>query len=590
MSLMLIAPFAMQAQNTGEERPKLVIHDSLRAVYRYTEALKALTIHDDTTKGVPLLREAIEIDSTYAPAHYELATHLLQQDIKKATYHARKAYEQDTTNRWYMSMLGQVLAIGGDVDNALPLYKKLIVADKGNPDNYRILAILYQQRQQPYSALAILDSAQTRFGTISQLANMKRMLLLRTNQVERAIEEAERAVEEAPYEVDNVISLGHTYLITGRDSLARVTLRRAIEMDSTSIDALTTYADYCSQKNDTKGYISTLKLLVAQPSYPIEKKIEICRKLVADRKFYGSNYAQIGSVLHSLLLHNKVKAAIDLYGDHLLAGGEVEAAGEFFKLHLDNEPPQMDYFMAVIDIEDYLQRPDSVDRYVQQAMQRFPEDPTLLIRKANRRYIKGDMQGAIDDFQSAMTLAQNDTLRGELWGYIGDTYHAIAERRAALDKAGIKRDTAQYPVRMKAKKAMEMCFESYDRALELYGDNAMTLNNYAYFLSEQGRDLERALVMSSRAIVISTNNSTYLDTHAWVLYKLGRYDEARNVMRKALMLDSSGSEALLMHYGDILYAMGEKFMAETYWQKALDAGADPDQVEERMMRLKNDNE
>ena len=71
VSLWFISPLARAAM--PDDKPKLVIPDSLRATYRYTDALKALTIHDDTTKGVALLKEALEIDSTYAPAHYELA-------------------------------------------------------------------------------------------------------------------------------------------------------------------------------------------------------------------------------------------------------------------------------------------------------------------------------------------------------------------------------------------------------------------------------------------------------------------------------------------------------------------------------------
>ena len=589
VSLQFIAPLAYAAM--PDKKPQLVIPDSLRATYKYTDALKALTIHDDTTTGLPLLQEALEIDSTYAPAHYELASFYVQKDMPRAIHHARKAYEQDTTSRWYMGLYGRTLAIAGEIQTALPIYRKLTDIDKNNPDNYRILALLYHQNQQPYSALATLDSAEVRFGKMVQLSDLKRMLLIRTNQTDRAIEEAQQAVEEAPYEVDNVISLGHLYASTGRDSLARVTLQSAIRMDSTNINALTTYADFCSHQDDVKGYLSTIKLLVAQPAYPVDQKYLICQKLVSDRNFYGSNYMAVGRVLNSFLIHHPDdKRAIDLYGDHLLAGGELQAALDFFKLHLDKEPPQMDYYMAVIDLEAYLEHPDSVDRYVAKAMTIFPDNPTLYIRKANRLYLKGNLQGAVDNFKSSLQIAQNDTLRGELWGYIGDTYHAMAERRSMLAKAGIKRDTSAYPVKISYKKAMQLCFESYDKALELYVDNAMTLNNYAYFLSEENQQLERALTMSSRAIILSENNATYLDTHAWVLYKLGRYDEARNVMRKALMLDSSSSSALLMHYGDILYALKEYFMAETYWQKALDKGADKEEVEQRMTMLKSNSD
>lgn len=589
MSFLLLAPIAVQAQQTKQEekKPQLIIPDSLRATYKYTDALKALAIHDDTLKALPLLKEALEIDSTYAPAHYELASHYLQQDVRRAIHHARKAYEQDTTSRWYMGLYGQTLAIGGEYDAALPIFQKLIKEDKNNPDHYRILSILYQQRKQPYSAIATLDSAEVRFGKISQLSQMKRHLLIRTNQMDRAIEEAQQALNEAPYEVDNVLSLGQTYAAAGRDSLANVTLQQAIRMDSTSIDALTTYADFCSRRHDTNGYLASLKLLFAQEGYPLERKVDLYKKLTVDRNFYGNHFYVIGSLAQTLMIHYPdEKSVIDLYGDHLLASGDFDHALIHFKNHLSSEPPQMDYYMAVIDIEDYLQRPDSVDYYVQRAMERFPEDPKLLIRKANRQYIKGNLTGAIDSFHEAMTLTESDTLQGELWGYVGDTYHAIAERRAAQLKAKIKRDTSAYPVKLKPKKAMELCFDAYDKALALWADNAMVLNNYAYFLSEQGSDLERALVMSSRAIVLEQNNSTYLDTHAWVLYGLGRYEEARNVQRKALMLDTTGSEALMMHYGDILYALGEKFMAETYWRKALDAGADPQEVETRMAKLK----
>ena len=50
VSILLLAPFCVRAQQAEEDKPKLVIPDSLRATYRYTDALKALTIHDDTTK------------------------------------------------------------------------------------------------------------------------------------------------------------------------------------------------------------------------------------------------------------------------------------------------------------------------------------------------------------------------------------------------------------------------------------------------------------------------------------------------------------------------------------------------------------
>ena len=109
----------------------------------------------------------------------------------------------------------------------------------------------------------------------------------------------------------------------------------------------------------------------------------------------------------------------------------------------------------------------------------------------------------------------------------------------------------------------------------------------SYFLSLEGRDLNRALEMSGRAVELTDNNPTYLDTHAWVLFKLGRLDEAKRYLQQAVAFDGRKSPELLIHYGDVLAALGEKFMAETYWKKALENGYDPKEVELRIQRLKN---
>ena len=572
-----------EEQDTVKRVPELVVADSMRALYKYTDALKRRYIYSDTAGAQALLNEAVEIDSLYAPALYELTRDGVEQpQIDEQTIeNARKAYLSDTTNRWYAAIYAQSLVIAGRHDEAIPLYQRLMKIDRQNPDYYRILALIYQQRQQPFSALAILDSADMRFGKIAYLANMKRHILLSTGQMDRAIDEAKQIVDAAPYEQSNVLSLGETYAAAGRDSLARITLEQALKMDSTNIDALTIYADFCSSKRDMHTYLKTLRTLYAQEGFPLERKIELFNRLTQDRKFYTEHFYALGAMASTLIMYNPDhKGVIDLYANHLIAGGQLDLALDLFKRHLKDEPPVMDYYMAVVDIEEYLGRTDSMDYYLARSMERFPNDAVFQIRKANRQYIKGDLHGAIATFDEALGFAKNDTVRGELWGYIGDAYHAIADR-ARLKK--MKADTVKaYPVRLSEKAAMKRCYEAYDNALKLWSDNVLVLNNYAYFLSVQNTDLERALEMSKRATTLEQNNSTYIDTYAWILYMMGRLDEARTQMRQALSLDRSGSAELPLHYGDILYAMGEKFMAETYWRRALEAGADPKRIEQRM--------
>lgn len=230
----------------------------------------------------------------------------------------------------------------------------------------------------------------------------------------------------------------------------------------------------------------------------------------------------------------------------------------------------------MIDIETYRKRLDSVYLYIDRALEVFPGNTELYARKGHAQGYAGKLSQSIGSYKKALKYADTDSLRGVVWGYIGDAYHQ-------LEEAG-RKDSERDKYRRR-------CFEAYDRSLHYYYDNPMVLNNYAYFISESSRDprrLDRAFAMAARAVELDGNNATLLDTYAWVLFRLGRLQEARRTMQQAISFDRSENPELYLHYGDILAALGEKFMAETYWRKALEKGYDdPQAIEERIRQLKS---
>lgn len=67
---------------------------------------------------------------------------------------------------------------------------------------------------------------------------------------------------------------------------------------------------------------------------------------------------------------------------------------------------------------------------------------------------------------------------------------------------------------------MPEAYKAYDEALKYNDKNVVVLNNYAYFLSLEKKDLKKAERMSALAVKLEPNNSTYLDTYAWIfLYR-----------------------------------------------------------------------
>ena len=548
--------------------------DSLRSLYLYTEGIKRHTIEGDSVGAKALFAEAIRTDSTFAPAYYELALAGLETAPAEAAELARRAHEIDTTNLWYRSLYGQALVYAGHYDRALGVYRGLRRADPGNPDNYRILAALYELGQQPFAAIATLDSAEVRFGRIPMLSNMKRQLLLATRQTDKAVAEARAMVEAAPYDAANRAVLAGLYARTGKDSLARVEYGRALEIDSTSLTVLAALSDYYNDRRDFRSMLSVTKRMFALDAMPLASKVARFGQFTSDMRFYREYYIQLNDLASLLAIrYPREKAVVELYARHLIASGQLERALELYKLHTHDTPPDEDYFTSVIDIETYLQRPDSVDRYVDRALALFPDRSVFRIAKGNALSYSKQFGPALGAYRESLRLADTDSLRGVIWGLTGDTWHQIAVAETPAEGA---RSTAA------RRKALKECFRAYDRSLKYLPDNALVLNNYAYFLAVEGLELEKALAMASRAVALTDNNPTYLDTHAWVLFRLGRPEEARRIMQQAIALDNRNSAELLVHYGDILDALGERFMAETYWRKALEKGYDAAAIARRM--------
>jgi Tfp pilus assembly protein PilF len=137
-------------------------------------------------------------------------------------------------------------------------------------------------------------------------------------------------------------------------------------------------------------------------------------------------------------------------------------------------------------------------------------------------------------------------------------------------------------------------FEAYDSCLAWKDDNIMCLNNYAYYLSLVGEQLDKAEQMSYQTLKAEPKNSTYLDTYAWILFQQKRYSEAKVYIEQAMQnieevagtVDDSVSNATIYeHAGDIYWFCGEPDTSLLFWQDALKGDAE-NKVLIRKIKLK----
>lgn len=157
--------------------------------------------------------------------------------------------------------------------------------------------------------------------------------------------------------------------------------------------------------------------------------------------------------------------------------------------------------------------------------------------------------------------ADNDEAKSEYHGFLADMLHAAGRKREA--------------------------YQHYEQAIA-YADNDLAINNFAYFLAEEGKQLRKALELSRRLVEGSPDDPNHLDTHAWVLYRNGRYRQAREVIDRALQgfaqSEAGASAVIYDHAGDIYLRCGLRRQAREFWKKALTLM--PDAELQRQLRRK----
>ena len=539
----------------GVFAPHTTIAQDNKALILYTDALKRLTIHGDSVEALRLTKEALVQDSLYAPANYLLAR--LEQDPKAAWIASERAFAEDTTNIHYLALVGEKSLRANEYSRAKQVYNRLI-KDSDEPEHFRVLAALYSFSKEPKKGIAVLDSAEVRLGRIDFFSRMKQQLYLDSGEADKALSEAQKIVNEAPYNPENHIMLANLYAELRADSLANDSFSRAIKIDRKNPSTWFEYAAYLDSRNRHGELLLAWRSVIDIEDVPLDTKKRIMRSITSKLDFY-KNYFLLAETIISRLyeLYPDDLEITDAYATHLVAGNRSEEALQIFKkrVNISTAPTKQD-LGRILEIENYLNRTDSLSKYVNIAVQHHPEVSDFWTMKAWLQMRKKDNAGAITTLKSALKYAPDSISRSSLWGSIGDQYYELGETKKS--------------------------YAAYNKALSYNLKNSLVLNNYAYHLSVTGKNLKTALQMAKRATELSKSNPTYLDTLAWVYYKLGEFEEAKKVMQLAMSFDKDNSSELALHYGDILEALNKTFMAQLYWRKALERGADAKEVEKRI--------
>ncbi len=537
----------------SKEQAKL-FKDSKRVEALFFDAIKA-KVTDNPGEAVHLFTQVTEMDPSYDAAWYELGLlSYRQRDINGAIKNIARAYELNPQNEWYSITLACLYSQNAQFAEAVIIFENLYKQDPTDRSNAFELANLYIKMDKSDKALEIYNDMEKREGVNEEISLRKHHIYLSQGKKKKALEELEKLALANEYDSRIQSILAEFYMSNGMEDKALATYEKILSIDPENPYINISLADFYRRKGDISKSIQLLKTGFSNATLDANTKLQILATYYAQIESYAEIDKDILELSKILVEQHPIEPQVLAFRAQMLATQEKysEALSMLKKVN-EIDPGKYENWDNIMRITAVLEKYDSLKVLSQEAIELFPVQPMPYYFNAVAHYMLKDYEGVISATNKGIKLVfNNNRLMSDFHSMAGDAHHSLDQDQEA--------------------------FKAYESALRFNPDNSAVLNNYAYYLSLTGSELDKAERMAVQANEISPENATYLDTYAWILYKKGRYSEALIQMDKVMKLDDNPSGTVLEHYGDILYKLNRIDEAVKWWKHAQEAGDGSDKL------------
>lgn len=527
--------------------------------YFFLEALKAKT-NRQLDVAFELFSYCDELDSLSAPVKYELSRLYSEMgDRHSAINTLKKAVELDNSNYWYQAALAQQSERLHLFELAIETYEKMVQNFPDKPELNYNLASVYAQSGDELNAINALNKLEETIGINETVSMQKFRLYQRDEKEEKAFAEIIQLVNKFPYDLKYVVLLGDLYLDADKPEKAYDYYQRALAIEPDNAYLAVSLANYYEAVGDKKAAKKQISHVF------VNKKIDIDDKLAYLAHYLQQNIKDSTDVIQAEVLFKQLldeyPQEVDLhtmYGGLLLSQNKAEEAKKEFEIVAELTPDNKENWMQLISLEGRDNDYNKMIVVTQQALEKIPETPEIYFYQGVAYFQLEDFENSLKSFEDGVKVIpeENVNMLSDFYGQIGDINHRLQRTEDA--------------------------FVAYEKAIEYNPRNLGILNNYAYYLSLEKKELDKAESMSGITIKAEPGNITYLDTYAWVLFMKGDYKLAEFYLKSAINNGGDEHGEILEHYGDVLYKIGKPKEALTYWIKAQENGQDSELLKRKI--------
>ena len=505
-------------------------------------AAPAVTAVEAIGAAQTALQAIVDKDPDNDAAWYYLGLcHFARKDVKTAGLYFNKAVGLDSTNFWYRDAQLTATDTSEDLELTIARYERLLRDFPKNTDRQYVLMNLYMAAGKADKALAVLDDIEGRDGKSDPSVMTRASILRKSDKIEESYQVLRDYVAE--YSSPYVLSvLGEYEMGMYNDKEALDYFNEALSLDEKYYPARLGRAETYRLTRKYQLYFQELKSIVTDQDMPSENKSDYLVQMLrsTDQRFMGTFKPQLDTVITlAVAAHPGDSTMLQSAGAYCLYAGEVDKALEYARtcrdLFPDSRPSAYSYIQILTMGEDW----PAVTEACGDAMEKFPGESVFMELDNYAKYNLKDYKGVLENSRIMLDKAAGDSA-GTLSALstMGDMYHLLGDNKSA--------------------------YKSYDKALKVNPDYAPVLNNYAWYLCLEGKQLKKALKMSRKTIELEPKNATYLDTYGWILHLTGKTLEAKLFFKQAMLYGGKENATIMAHYIVVLEALGEDELADVY--------------------------
>lgn len=549
VSCVLFVACGKTALKEQKSVPSVDYNTAQKVKYFYAESVTQLQ-KGNYDAAFDLLKHCIELNPYAAEAYYGLTPLYAEMGMDTlALENMEKAVSLRPDNVTYQERLAQTYLGTKQWDKAINTYERIMSYSPTRTDVLGILIQLYGQNKDYDNIIRCLDRVENIEGASEQTALSKMHIYSLKGEKDKELQVLEDLVKKHPNDMNYRVMKGNWLIQNGMHEEAFEEYQFALRQDPKHVAARLSLLDYYRTLDKDSLANALQEDILESPEIPTNDKVMLVRKVVAENEQNGADSTQVLDLFHRVLSKPQHSADMTaMYAAYLqMKNFPQDSINTVYYQALKIEPDNASVRLALIQSLWKEQNFDEIIRLSKEATQYNPDEMAFYYFLGVCYFQKGNNDASLDALRrgvSQINSKSNKEFVSDFYAIMGDILHEKGKSTEA--------------------------YAAYDSCLQWKPDNISCLNNYAYFLSEEDKDLDKAERMSKKTIDDEPENPTYLDTYAWILFKQQRYEEAQKYIDKVLELSPSPDATLLEHAGDIYSKTGNTKEAVAFWKKALE--------------------